>query len=153
VEDPYHLARFVAVQGNGDTYDQVTAELRQGQKVSHWMWFIFPQLAGLGQSPISRRYAISSLKEAKAYLSHRVLGPRLIECAGIVARVEGRTAEKIFGVVDARKLFSSMTLFHRAAPDEPSFRQVLEVYFEGQEDEATVHLLEAVPEDRTRPSA
>ena len=153
MEDPYDLERFAAVQGAGDTYDQVTEELRQGQKVSHWMWFIFPQIAGLGQSPTSRTYAISSLEEAKAYLSDPVLGPRLIECAGIVARSGSRTAEMIFGAIDARKLFSSMTLFHRAAPDEPSFKQVLDVYFDGQEDEATIHLLETMPADRPRPSA
>jgi uncharacterized protein (DUF1810 family) len=136
--DPYDLERFVTAQDAGGTYDQVTAELREGQKVSHWMWFIFPQVAGLGQSATSRTYAISSLEEAKAYVSHPVLGPRLVECSGIVARLTGRTAEEIFGVTDAQKLRSSMTLFRRAAPDEPSFTQVLDVYFGGLEDEATV---------------
>jgi uncharacterized protein (DUF1810 family) len=140
VDDPYNLERFVTAQ-DGDTYDQATAELRQGQKVSHWMWFIFPQIAGLGQSSTSRTYAISSLDEAKAYLSHPVLGPRLVECAGIVARLTGRTAEEILGVIDAQKLRSSMTLFCRAAPDEPSFTHVLDIYFDGQQDEATVNRL------------
>jgi uncharacterized protein (DUF1810 family) len=141
VGDPYDLERFVAAQGAGGTYDQVTAELRQGQKVSHWMWFIFPQMAGLGPSPTSRKYAITSVDEARAYLSHPVLGPRLVECAGIVARLEGRTAGQIFGMIDAQKLRSSMTLFCRVAPDEPPFRQVLDIYFEGQEDEATTQRL------------
>ena len=138
--DPYNLERFVTAQ-DGGTYDQATTELREGQKVSHWMWFIFPQIAGLGLSPTSRTYAISSLDEAKAYLSHPVLGPRLVECAGIVARLTGRTAEEIFGVIDAQKLRSSMTLFCRAAPDEPSFTQVLDIYFDGQQDQATVNRL------------
>jgi uncharacterized protein (DUF1810 family) len=140
VDDPYNLERFVTAQ-DGGTYDQATTELREGQKVSHWMWFIFPQIAGLGLSPTSRTYAISSLDEAKAYLSHPVLGPRLVECAGIVARLTGRTAEEIFGVIDAQKLRSSMTLFCRAAPDEPSFTQVLDIYFDGQQDQATVNRL------------
>jgi uncharacterized protein (DUF1810 family) len=140
VDDPYNLERFVTAQ-DGGTYDQATTELREGQKVSHWMWFIFPQIAGLGLSPTSRTYAISSLDEAKAYLSHPVLGPRLVECAGIVARLTGRTAEDIFGVIDAQKLRSSMTLFCRAAPDEPSFTQVLDIYFDGQQDQATVNRL------------
>lgn len=140
MDDPYNLERFVTAQ-DGGTYDQATTELREGQKVSHWMWFIFPQIAGLGLSPTSRTYAISSLDEAKAYLSHPVLGPRLVECAGIVARLTGRTAEEIFGVIDAQKLRSSMTLFCRAAPDEPSFTQVLDIYFDGQQDQATVNRL------------
>lgn len=137
VNDPYDLERFVAAQNAGGTYDQVTAELRQGQKVSHWMWFVFPQVVGLGRSETARKYAISSLEEAKAYLADAVLGPRLIECAGIVARLSGRTAQEIFGEVDAQKLHSSMTLFHVAAPDEPSFTQVIDAYFDGLEDEAT----------------
>ena len=140
MDDPYNLERFVTAQ-DGGTYDQATTELREGQNVSHWMWFIFPQIAGLGLSPTSRTYAISSLDEAKAYLSHPVLGPRLVECAGIVARLTGRTAEEIFGVIDAQKLRSSMTLFCRAAPDEPSFTQVLDIYFDGQQDQATVNRL------------
>jgi uncharacterized protein (DUF1810 family) len=138
VGDPYNLEHFVTAQDAGGTYDRVTAELRKGQKVSHWMWFIFPQVAGLGQSATSRTYAISSVDEAKAYLSHPVLGPRLIECSGIVARLTGRTAAEIFGVVDGQKLHSSMTLFRHAAPHEPSFTQVLDAYFDGLEDEATI---------------
>lgn len=140
MDDPYNLERFVTAQ-DGGTYDQATVELREGQKVSHWMWFIFPQIAGRGQSPTSRTYAISSLDEARAFMSHPVLGPRLVECAGIVARLTGKTAEQIFGVVDAQKLRSSMTLFCRAVADEPSFTQVLDIYFDGQQDEATVNRL------------
>jgi uncharacterized protein (DUF1810 family) len=141
MDDPYDLERFVTAQNAGGTYDQVTAELREGQKVSHWMWFIFPQIAGLGHSDTARHYAIASRDEAEAYLAHPVLGPRLIECADIVAMLSGRTAPDIFGDVDAQKLRSSMTLFHAAAPDEPTFAQVIDVYFDGQEDGATVQRL------------
>jgi uncharacterized protein (DUF1810 family) len=101
------------------------------------MWFVFPQIAGLGRSPAARMYAISGLPEAKAYLTHPVLGPRLVECAALVAGLSGRTAEQIFGGIDALKLRSSMTLFLRAAPDEPVFRQVLDQYFGGKPDPAT----------------
>jgi uncharacterized protein (DUF1810 family) len=137
MDDPYDLDRFVAAQNAGGTYDRAIGELRHGHKTSHWMWFVFPQIAGLGQSPTSRKYAISSLEEAKAYLRHAVLGPRLIECAGIVADAQARTAEQIFGGIDAQKLHSSMTLFLRAAPGEPLFAQVLERYFDGRADSAT----------------
>jgi uncharacterized protein (DUF1810 family) len=137
VEDPYDLERFVAAQDAGGTYDRAAAELRAGRKATHWMWFVFPQIAGLGYSPASRTYAISSLDEARAYLAHPVLGPRLIECAAILTSVPGRTAEQIFGEVDALKLCSSMTLFMHAAPGEPAFRQVLDRYFGGVPDSAT----------------
>ena len=136
-EDPYNLERFVAAQDAGGTYDRATAELRAGRKATHWMWFVFPQIAGLGYSPTSRTYAISSLDEARAYLAHAVLGPRLIECAAILTRVPGRTAEQIFGEVDAMKLCSSVTLFMHAAPGEAVFRQVLDRYFGGIPDPAT----------------
>jgi uncharacterized protein (DUF1810 family) len=136
-EDPYNLERFVTAQDAGGTYDRATAELRAGRKATHWMWFVFPQIAGLGYSPTSRTYAISSLDEARAYLAHPVLGPRLIECAAILTRVPGRTAEQIFGEVDAMKLCSSVTLFMRAAPGEAVFRQVLDRYFGGIPDPAT----------------
>ncbi len=139
MDDPYDLDRFVNAQG--PTYDHVTAELRQGQKVGHWMWFIFPQVAGLGHSPTSKKYSITSADEARAYVGHPVLGPRLIECTGILARLTGRTAAQVFGAVDAQKLRSSMTLFSWAAPEEPCFRQVLDAYFEGREDEATIERL------------
>ena len=136
-EDPYDLERFVAAQDAGGTYGRVVAELQRGRKVSHWMWFVFPQIRGLGHSHVSRMYAISGLDEAQAYLAHPVLGPRLAECAGIVAGLSGRTAEQIFGGIDAIKLRSAMTLFWRAAPDQPVFRQVLDQYFDGEPDPAT----------------
>jgi uncharacterized protein (DUF1810 family) len=137
MDDRYDLKRFVAAQEADRTYDQTTAELGRGRKASHWMWFVFPQIAGLGQSPVARMYAISGLAEAQAYLAHPVLGSRLVECAAIVAGLSGRTAEQIFGGIDALKLRSSMTLFLRAAPDEPVFRQVLDQYFGGKADPAT----------------
>jgi len=117
--------------------------LRRGRKTSHWMWFVFPQIAGLGSSPAAQRYAISSLDEARAYLAHPVLGPRLAECAGIVAATEGRTAEQIFGEIDAMKLRSSATLFLRAAPEEPVFGHVLGRFFDGAPDPATDRLIGA----------
>jgi uncharacterized protein (DUF1810 family) len=141
IGDPYDVERFVSAQNAGDTYGQATEELRNGLKVSHWMWFVFPQVAGLGRSETARTYAISSLEEAKAYLAHPVLGPRLIECAGIVAGLEGRTAREIFGEIDAQKLHSSMTFFHEAAPAEPSFTRVIERFFGGTEDPATLQRL------------
>jgi uncharacterized protein (DUF1810 family) len=135
--DPYDLERFVAAQDAGGTYDRATAELRGGRKESHWMWFVFPQVAGLGYSHAARTYAISSLDEAHAYLAHPVLGPRLTECAAILTGLPGRTAQQVFGEIDAAKLRSSMTLFMRAAPAEPVFRQVLDQYFHGSPDPAT----------------
>jgi uncharacterized protein (DUF1810 family) len=137
MDDRYDLKRFVAAQEADRTYDQATAELGRGRKASHWMWFVFPQIAGLGQSPVARMYAISGLAEAKAYLAHPVLGPRLVECAAILGGLSGRAAEQIFGGIDALKLRSSMTLFLRAAPDEQVFRQVLDQYFGGKPDPAT----------------
>lgn len=135
--DPYDLERFIGAQNDAGTYDRVVAELRHGRKASHWMWFVFPQIAGLGQSPTSRKFAISSLGEATAYLAHPVLGPRLIECAGIVAVTHARSAEQIFGGIDAQKLHSCMTLFLRAEPGEAVFAQVLHRYFEALPDAAT----------------
>ena len=136
-EDPYDLQRFVAAQDAGGTYDRAVAELQAGRKASHWMWFVFPQIAGLGLSPTSQKYAIASLDEAQAYLAHPVLGPRLTECAAILAGLPARSAAQIFGDLDAQKLRSSITLFTRAAPGEPLFRQVLDKYFAGQPDPAT----------------
>lgn len=133
----YDLDRFVIAQDSGGTYDAAVAELRLGRKTSHWMWFVFPQVAGLGQSSTSRRYAISSLAEAQAYLRHPVLGRRLIEAARAVAATRDRTAEQIFGGIDAQKLRSSMTLFGRADPDEQVFADVLDRYFDSQPDAAT----------------
>jgi uncharacterized protein (DUF1810 family) len=139
---PFDLDRFVEAQDQGGTYEAAVAELRSGRKRSHWMWFVFPQIAGLGQSPISRRYAIASLAEAQAYLGHDVLGPRLVECARIVANLNAPSAEDIFGGIDAMKLRSSMTLFARADPTNPVFGQVLEAYFGGVPDDATDRLIE-----------
>jgi uncharacterized protein (DUF1810 family) len=136
-KDPYHLERFVAAQDAGGTYERAAAELRAGRKTGHWIWFIFPQIAGLGYSPTSRMYAITSLEEARAYLAHPVLGARLIECATILTGLAGLTAEQILGEVDALKLRSSITLFMHAAPGEPVFRQVLDQYFGGEPDSAT----------------
>ncbi|MCU4183317.1 DUF1810 domain-containing protein [Acidiferrimicrobium sp. IK] len=140
-DDPRNLQRFVDAQDRDGTYDAALAELRGGAKRSHWMWFVFPQIAGLGTSATSRAYAIASLDEARAYLDHPVLGPRLRECAAVVAGVEGRSAEAILGPVDAQKLRSSMTLFLRAAPDESVFKEVLDRFFDGHGDDATDRLL------------
>jgi uncharacterized protein (DUF1810 family) len=139
--DPYRLERFVAEQDRGGTYQRALAELRAGLKVGHWIWFIFPQIAGLGFSAMAREYAISSLAEARAYLAHPVLGPRLAECAAALLAVDGKSAEDILGPVDAMKLRSSMTLFQAAAPDAAIFGQVLARYFTGIADEATVSRL------------
>ena len=136
-DDPYDLQRFVAAQNAGGTFERAVAELRAGRKTSHWMWFVFPQIAGLGQSPTSRHYAISSLDEARAYLDDPVLGRRLRECAAILANLTGRSAEQIFGSVDAMKLRSSMTLFQRARPDDRIFGQVLDQFFDGAPDTVT----------------
>src|SRR5712691_6439907 len=137
MEDPYNLQRFVTVQNAGGAYDRALEELRRGLKTSHWMWYVFPQIAGLGHSQMSRTYAIASLEEARAYLRHPVLGPRLLDCARSVASTQARTAEQIFGGIDAQKLHSSMTLFARAEPTEPVFRQVLDRYFDGVADAET----------------
>ena len=137
MEDPYRLARFVAAQDDG-SYRDAVAELRAGRKTSHWMWFIFPQVAGLGRSAIAQHFAIASADEAQAYLRHPVLGPRLRECAQILAGLDGKNADQILGSVDAMKLRSSMTLFMTAAPDEPVFREVLDKYFGGAADQLTL---------------
>jgi uncharacterized protein (DUF1810 family) len=141
--DPCRLERFVAAQDRNGTYERAVAELRDGEKRSHWMWFVFPQISGLGFSAMSREFSISGPDEARAYLRHPVLGPRLVQCARIVAAIEGSTATDIFGSVDAMKLRSSMTLFRAAAAaeNEPDtgnpFADVLVKYFAGAEDEAT----------------
>lgn len=133
----FDLERFVAAQDAGGTYDHAVAELRRGLKTTHWMWFVFPQVAGLGMSEMSRRYAIGSLDEARAYLEHPILGPRLRECAALVRDAQPERAEQIFGSIDTQKLRSSMTLFQRAAPAEAVFQAVLDRYFGGQPDPAT----------------
>ena len=134
--DPFNLQRFVEAQN--PVFTQVTSELRDGEKQSHWMWFIFPQVQGLGSSPLARKYAISSLAEAKAYLNHPVLGPRLKECVQLVLAVNGRTVGQIFGTPDDLKFRSSLTLFSRAEPESPLFQQALQKYFGGQADSATL---------------
>jgi len=139
LNDPYNLERFVAAQN--EVYDTVCAELRAGEKRSHWMWFIFPQLKGLGSSSMAARYAISGLPEAEAYLQHEILGARLGECSELVLQVEGRTIEQIFGYPDYLKFRSSMTLFARAATDNRVFNHCLEKYFAGEPDSATLRLL------------
>ncbi|KRE78619.1 DUF1810 domain-containing protein [Arthrobacter sp. Soil763] len=141
MDDPFELSRFVDAQESGGTYVQALSELKAGSKRSHWMWFVFPQIAGLGQSATSRRFAISSVDEARAYLDHPVLGPRLLECCHAVLDVDGRSAEQIFGAIDARKMLSSSTLFSLAAPDEPVFQKVLDKYFDGVPDPATYRIL------------
>ena len=143
MSDPYHLERFVEAQDSGGTYGQALAELQLGRKTGHWMWFIFPQIAGLGSSPTSVRYAISTLAEAQAYLKHDVLGPRLLESAAAIETHAGQPAVDILGGIDARKLQSSMTLFLRAAPGETIFKTVLADFFDGQPDPATDALLAA----------
>ena len=139
MSDPYDLHRFVDAQRS--TYDSAVGELRAGRKTSHWMWFVFPQIAGLGRSQMSQRYAIDSLEEARAYLDHPVLGPRLLECCGALLSHDGTSAEEILGGIDATKLRSSMTLFLRASPETQTFQQVLDRYFEGEADRATIELL------------
>jgi uncharacterized protein (DUF1810 family) len=145
MDDPFRLARFVTAQDQGGTYQQAVAELRAGAKVTHWMWFVFPQIGGLGFSEMARRYAISGLDEARAYLRHPVLGPRLAECAGILTALPAVTAEQVFGPVDALKLRSSMTLFSAADPGEPAFSAVLAKFFGGHPDEPTLARLAAAP--------
>jgi uncharacterized protein (DUF1810 family) len=140
-DDPFGLDRFVAAQDRGGTYDRAIEELRRGRKSSHWMWFVFPQIAGLGMSDMSRRFAISSLEEARSYLQHAILGPRLIECARAVIELQGEGPEEIFGGIDAQKLRSSMTLFMRADGDEPVFAQVLELFYDSQPDPLTDELI------------
>ena len=132
----FDLARFVTAQD--PIYDRVVSELRAGRKTSHWMWFVFPQIAGLGSSPTSVKFALSGLDEARAYLAHPVLGARLRECTQILADRSGLSAFDIFGGIDALKLHSSMTLFAHAAPDDPLFRTILDRYFDAQADPQTL---------------
>jgi uncharacterized protein (DUF1810 family) len=136
----YHLERFVDAQAS--VYPDVLDELRRGRKTGHWIWFIFPQIEGLGRSAMSQEFSIASLDEARAYLAHALLGARLRECAELVLAAEGRTADQIFGPLDAMKLRSCVTLFHRAAPDEAVFAQVLDRFYDGVADRATDALLE-----------
>ena len=139
MNDPYDLERFVEAQRG--VYKQACAELRRGRKTGHWMWFIFPQIAGLGMSAMSQRYAIGSVDEARRYLAHPVLGPRLREICEIVNGIEGKTAEEIFGWPDDMKLRSSMTLFAHATRENAEFVEVIRKYFGGEWDGATLRLL------------
>lgn len=137
--DQFDLRRFVDAQDG--VYDTVLAELRNGAKRSHWIWFVFPQLRGLGRSPTAVRFGIASLDEARAYLAHPVLGPRLRECTRLVGLIDGRSVDEIFGWPDNLKVRSSMTLFARATDDNADFRAVLDKFYNGEDDPATVELL------------
>lgn len=137
--DPYNLDRFLAAQEG--LYEAALAELRGGSKRSHWMWFIFPQIAGLGHSPTSQYYSIKSAEEARQYLKHPVLGARLLECAGALLDLSGRSASQIFGFPDDMKLKSSMTLFASVADSDALFARVLDKFFGGERDQRTLDLL------------
>lgn len=139
MEDYYNLARFVNAQS--DVYESVCAELRLGRKTGHWMWFIFPQLKGLGHSEVAQRFGIGSRDEAQAYLSHPILGRRLRECSALLTLVAGRSIEDILGYPDDLKLRSSMTLFANATGDNEVFERVLELYFGGEPDRRTLQML------------
>jgi uncharacterized protein (DUF1810 family) len=135
------LQRFVEAQDAGGTYDSALGELRAGRKRSHWMWFVLPQLTGLGRSDLAQRYALSGLDEAREYVAHPVLGPRLLACARVLAGLPTTDPAEVLGSVDAQKLHSSMTLFSLAAPEEPVFAEVLEKYFGSALDPGTTGLL------------
>ena len=139
MSNAYNLHRFLDAQT--PVYDTVLAELRAGRKSSHWIWFIFPQIAGLGHSSMAQQFAIASIEEAKTYLQHPLLGPRLRECTQLVLNVEGRSAEEIFGHPDYLKFRSCMTLFLTAATDNTRFNDALEKYFDGQPDQKTLEIL------------
>ena len=144
--DPHDLERFVRAQE--EDYDRALAEIRSGHKRSHWMWYVFPQLDGLGSSSTARRYAIKSIAEARAYLDHPVLGPRLIACAEAALAVKGRSAHEILGSPDDMKLRSCATLFAQVAPPGSVFAQLIDKYFAGRPDDKTLHLLGIAPEPR-----
>ena len=139
MEDPFNLERFDSAQTT--VFPQVLAELRSGCKRSHWIWFIFPQMKGLGQSPQSFHFGIGSFAEAAAYWRHPLLGPRLDQCTHLINRIENRTVREILGSPDDLKFRSSMTLFARAAPENPVFQQALDKYFSGEPDPLTLELL------------
>ena len=146
MQDPHDLDRFVLAQA--DDYDRALAEIRAGQKRSHWMWYVFPQLEGLGSSAMARRYAIRSRAEAEAYLGHPVLGPRLRECAEAALGVDGPSAHEIFGSPDDAKLRSSATLFAAVSPAGSAFHRLLDRYFDGVPDPRTTELLASAAADR-----
>jgi uncharacterized protein (DUF1810 family) len=139
--DPYNLSRFVEAQTHD--YDQALSEIRAGRKQSHWMWYVFPQFQGLGSSPTSRHFAITSAAEAGAYLAHPTLGSRLLECAEAVLRIQGRSALEIFGSPDDMKLRSCATLFAAVSSGESPFQRIIEKYFQGERDKRTIQLLES----------
>jgi len=136
MSDLFNLVRFVEAQD--PVYASVCSELRQGRKVSHWMWFVFPQIEGLGRSGTARKFAISSLEEARAYLDHPVLGPRLRECTRLVCQISETTIQEIFGSPDDMKFRSCMTLFSRADGDDGIFQEALNKFFSGKPDELTL---------------
>jgi len=147
--DPYRLQRFVDAQA--DAYERALAELKNGRKASHWMWFVFPQLAGLGRSPTAQFYGIGSIEEARAYLAHPVLGPRLVFCTEAVNGLCGRTAHQILGSPDDVKFHSSMTLFAAVSPSRSIFTKALRKYFCGAADAATLSLLSRESLNAERP--
>jgi len=139
VDDPHNLDRFVKAQAG--VYERALSEIKRGRKTSHWMWYLFPQLAGLGFSSTTKQYSIKSAAEARAYLKHPILGPRLLECTEATLRVKGRTADDIFGATDARKLRSCATLFASVLPKGSVFHRLLNQYFQGAGDDKTLELL------------
>lgn len=141
MDDPFDLERFVRAQDSGATYASALRELEQGRKQTHWMWFVFPQIAGLGHSATAQRYAVSGLPEARAYLAHPVLGLRLVECALTLLGLAVSDPVSVFGPIDAQKLRSSMTLFSRATSGEAAFDEVLDRFFGGEPDGATIERL------------
>ncbi|MCW2831395.1 MAG: hypothetical protein JWP31_2087 [Aeromicrobium sp.] len=149
MSDPYDLQRFVDAQAGG-TYERALAELRAGRKTSHWMWFVLPQLAGLGHSAMAVRYALSGLAEAQAYLAHPVLGGRYADCVEAIVAVGDVPIDDVLGAVDARKLHSSLTLFGAVAPHVTAIAELLDVHFGGRPDDATLRLLAEAPAPRPR---
>ncbi|MFG1924454.1 DUF1810 domain-containing protein [Cryptosporangium sp. NPDC048952] len=141
MDDPYRLGRFVSAQDSGYGYDSVLDELRAGQKVSHWMWYVFPQISGLGSSSMAQQYAIGSLDEARAYLAHPTLSKRLHDAIDALLAVDDRSITRILGSIDAMKLRSSVTLFAAADPDDPVYERILAKYFDGRSDDRTLELL------------
>ena len=139
VVDPYDLQRFVRAQE--EDYEEALAEIRSGLKRSHWMWYIFPQFDGLGLSSTSQRYSVKSVSEAKAFLAHPVLGPRLLECAEAAVRVDGRSATDIFGYPDDMKLRSCATLFASVSPTGSVFHRIIDEYFHSEPDDRTLRLI------------
>ena len=148
-DDPHHLNRFV--QAQADVYKQALLEIKSGLKQTHWMWYIFPQVDGLGFSSTSKFYSIKNIGEAQAYLSHPILGPRLLECAEAALRVEARSAYDIFGSPDEQKLQSCATLFASVSPADSVFHRLLEKYFQGRRDNKTLQLLGLDPQTGDAP--